>query len=72
MLERVEMILNGIVPNEDVEITENTTLRADLAFNSFDLVSLASKMEEEFHIELDYSELIRIQTVGDILDCISN
>jgi len=65
--ERVQAIVLAVLqpdmPRETV--TATTSLAADLAADSLDMVEVAIDMECTFNVEIDNDALERIETVGD-------
>ena len=53
------------VPKES--ITADTMFFADLRMDSFEILNMICKMEEEFDVELPASDLKNIYTVGDLV-----
>ncbi len=72
MLERLLDIFNDIreEKGEDRldEITENTSLRRDIGFDSFDLALLTAKLEDEFDVDVFEGGII--DSVADILNLV--
>ena len=72
MLERLLDIFNDIREEngEDrlEEITENTSLRRDIGFDSFDLALLTAKLEDEFDVDVFEGGII--DSVADILNLV--
>jgi acyl carrier protein len=52
------------------DIDDSTSLRQDLDISSLILITLASELEDELGIDIDDEELVRIQTIGDLLNTI--
>ena len=69
MFEKVKEIL-AMYTGE--EITENSTLNADLGLTSFDLISLLINFEEEFDIEINDKDVKKLVKVSDILHYIES
>ena len=71
MFEKIVELIKSFLPEDtfviDDEITEDTVLRTDLAMNSLDLMGLVSKIEDEYQIEIQDRDIVKIQTVGDIV-----
>ena len=71
MFEKIVELIKSFLPEDtfviDDEITEDTVLRTDLAMNSLDLMGLVSKIEDEYQIEIQDRDIVKIQTVGDII-----
>ena len=72
MIEKLTKIICEHTGNDDVTITENTVLIADLGLNSLDLVNLACIVEDEFDIEIPDRVIKNFKTVGDVIAFIEN
>ncbi len=70
MIEKLTKIICEHTGNNDVTITEDTVLIADLGLNSLDLVNLACIVEDEFDIEIPDRAIKDFKTVGDVIDFI--
>ena len=67
MIEKLKKIICEHTGNNDITITEDTILIADLGLNSLDLVNLAVKVEDEFDIEIPDRAIKDFKTVGDVI-----
>lgn len=67
MIEKLTKIICEHTGNNDVTITEDTVLIADLGLNSLDLVNLACIVEDEFDIEIPDRAIKDFKTVGDVI-----
>lgn len=67
MIEKLTKIICEHTGNNDITITEDTVLIADLGLNSLDLVNLAVKVEDEFNIEIPDRAIKDFKTVGDVI-----
>lgn len=67
MIEKLTKIICEHTGNNDITITEDTILIADLGLNSLDLVNLAVKVEDEFDIEIPDRAIKDFKTVGDVI-----
>lgn len=67
MIEKLTKIICEHTGNNDITITEDTVLIADLGLNSLDLVNLAVKVEDEFDIEIPDRAIKDFKTVGDVI-----
>ncbi|MBE6903656.1 MAG: acyl carrier protein [Ruminococcaceae bacterium] len=56
---------------EENEVTMETAFIDDLNADSLDVVELIMAIEEEFNIEVDDSQVEEIQTVGDVVNYLS-
>ncbi len=66
MFERIRKILAQYT--DDVEITENSMLEADLGLSSFDVVEIVTEFEEAFGIEIPDRDISRFVCVKDIVE----
>ena len=67
MIEKLTKIICEHTGNNNVTITEETVLIADLGLNSFDLVNLACIVEDEFDIEIPDRAIKDFKTVGNVI-----
>lgn len=70
MLEKVKDIICRFVDIEKEEISESSTLRADIGLNSLDLISVASEIESDFGVSIPEKKVLTLKTVKDLVDCI--
>ena len=70
MLDRIKQVILEYVEIEESKISEDTNLIEDLGLNSYDLMSLAGAMEEEFDIEISDRDVTNIVTVGELMEYI--
>ena len=54
------------------EIKLETRLAEDLGLNSYEFMSVIGEIEEEFDVELDEREIVKLISIADLLDYISN
>lgn len=71
MLDKLNKIIADYTGN-NVTLTPETILMADLGMNSLDLVQLACKVEDEFDIEIPDRAISSIKTIGDVISLIEN
>ena len=67
MLDKLIDIIREYMDDNSIEITENTILIADLGLSSFDLVQLASIVEDELDVEIPDRMIKNFKTVGDVI-----
>ena len=72
MLERFKEIIRNYVDIPSEEITENSQFISDLGFNSYDFMSFLGEIEDEYDIEIDEHEAVKIHTVGEAIKYISS
>lgn len=69
--ERVGRVLARQFHVPDERVTESATLDGDLGATSLDLVEVVMSLEDEFAIEISDTESSRLNTVGDVLACVT-
>ena len=68
MFERVkELIIEELVLDEDMEITEKTSLMDDLEADSLDAVEIIMALEDEFDLEIPDEAAEEFKNIGDIV-----
>lgn len=67
MLEKLTAIIREYMDDNSIEVTESTVLIADLGLSSFDLVQLASIVEDELDVEIPDRMIKNFKTVGDVI-----
>lgn len=72
MLETLKSLISNYVEISPEEITENSHFISDLGFNSYDFMSFLGEVEDEFDIEIDEREAVKIHTVGEAIEYISS
>lgn len=70
MLEKVIDILAEHTDYPKDRITADSDLVGDLALNSFEVFSLVSEVEDEFGIQVQDEDIMKLQKVQDIIDYI--
>lgn len=65
MFEKVKEILSKFT---DADITESSSLEADLGLSSFDVVEIVCEFEDAFDIEIPDRDIRKLVNVGDILE----
>ena len=53
------------------EVTVNKKLKEDLNADSLDLVELMMNLEEQYHITIADEDLVKMQTIGDVVNYIT-
>lgn len=66
IFEILKEIICEYVEIEPEEITPDSSLRYDLGASSFDLMNIATAIEEKFKLQVTNSSLTKVKTVGDI------
>ena len=67
MFEKLKNILEEKVGKKADDITMETVILSDLGMNSFELVQLVARLEDEFDIEIEDDALKTFVTVGDVV-----
>ena len=67
MLDKLTAIIREYMDDNSIEVTETTILIADLGLSSFDLVQLASIVEDELDVEIPDRMIKSFKTVGDVI-----
>ncbi len=65
MFDKIKTIILNYVDVDPDTITEGSEFIADLGFNSYDFMSFLGEVEDEFDIEVDEREAVKIRTVGE-------
>lgn len=65
MLNKIELIISRYTDYK--EIKESSMLEADLGLSSFDVVSIITEFEDEFHIEIPDRDIGKFISVKDII-----
>ncbi len=72
ILEKVKEILDEYIDLNVEDITLQTRLVEDLGINSYEFMSIIGEIEEEFDFEVDEKAVLKLITIEDLLDYISN
>lgn len=68
MLEKVkEIVIDQLGLDDDVVITEGTSLVNDLEADSLDAVEIIMALEDEFEVEIPDEEAEKFANIGDII-----
>ena len=70
MLDAVKNLIIEYVDVPKENITADTMFFADLQMDSFEILNMICKMEEEFDVELPTGDMKNIYTVGDLVSYI--
>ena len=70
MIEKLTEILRDYTGNENLIINETTVIISDLGLSSFDLVSLATTIEDEFDVEIPDRAIKNFKTITDVINFI--
>lgn len=72
MLEKLKEIIVNYVDVEEDQITVDSLFIQELGFNSYDFMTMLGEIEDEFDIEVDEHEVVKIKSVQDAIDYISS
>ncbi|WBB32613.1 acyl carrier protein [Parvimonas micra] len=72
MLEKVREILVESLNIEGSEVVPTARLNEDLGIDSLSSIELALEIELEFDIKIEDEELMKLQTVQDVIDIINS
>lgn len=72
IFEKVKEILDEYIEINVEDITLQTRLIEDLGINSYEFMSIIGEIEEEFDFEVDEKAVLKLITIEDLLDYISN
>lgn len=71
MFEKLQEIVKQYTYDENIIITGDTVLLADLGLNSYELVELVCEVEEKFDVEIPDRVISNFKTVQNVLDYIA-
>ena len=71
MLDQIKEIITNYVEVNPEEITEESAFIEDLGFTSYDFMSFLGEIEDEFDVEIDEREAVKIHTVGEAVAYLS-
>lgn len=71
MLDQIKEIITNYVEVNPEEITEESSFIEDLGFTSYDFMSFLGEIEDEFDVEIDEREAVKIHTVGEAIAYLS-
>ncbi|MBR3815988.1 MAG: acyl carrier protein [Clostridia bacterium] len=72
MLEKLKEIALSVMDDKSIEINIDSRLIADLKINSYDLIELVCKVEDEFDVEIPDKKLRSLITVNDVITLIQS
>lgn len=72
MLDQIKELITNYVDVDAEEITEDSKFIDDLGFNSYDFMSFLGEIEDEFDVEIDEREAVKIHTVGEAAEYIAS
>ncbi|MGN0508893.1 MAG: acyl carrier protein [Ruminococcus sp.] len=72
MIDKMRELITNYVDVSPAEISEESKFIDDLGFNSYDFMSFLGEIEDEFDIEIDEREALKIHTVGEAIKYIES
>lgn len=72
MIDKMRELITNYVDVSPAEISEDSKFIDDLGFNSYDFMSFLGEIEDEFDIEIDEREALKIHTVGESIKYIES
>lgn len=70
ILQKVEKVFRDVFFDDSITIKDDTTSKDIEGWESLTHISLISSIEDEFNIKFNTKEVINMQNVGDMIDCI--
>ena len=70
ILQKVEKVFRDVFFDDSITIKYDTTSKDIEGWESLTHISLISSIEDEFNIKFNTKEVINMQNVGDMIDCI--
>jgi len=72
MLEKIREILADQLELDPEEVVESASFRDDLGVDSLDLYELLMSLEEEYGFEVPAEDMAELETVGDVVNYLSD
>ena len=69
---KLKDIIGNYVEMDSSEINSQMSLNSEMGIDSFSLVSLICSIENEFGVEIPDYELVKFQTLGDVVSYIKH
>ncbi|CBK75141.1 Phosphopantetheine attachment site [Butyrivibrio fibrisolvens 16/4] len=71
VFEKIAKIIEDVADIPQDEIEETSSFMDDLDLSSLEIMSIVSKIEKEFSIKVAEQELLKVETVSDMVKLIS-
>ncbi len=71
VFEKIAKIIEDVADIPQDEIEETSSFMDDLDLSSLEIMSIVSKIEKEFSIKVAQQELLKVETVSDMVKLIS-
>ncbi len=70
MIKKIENVIKNNIEAEDLSIDLTTSFKDDLGLDSFEMAQLLCSLEDELGISLEDSDILKINTIEDLINCI--
>jgi len=70
ILEKLQELIREYSGNNDLQISEDSSLTSDLHLSSLDVINLIGIIEDNFDIEVDDENILKMVTVKDVVEYI--
>lgn len=68
IFDKISQMIKEQMHHEDMEVTEDTSLKDELGVDSIDLMEFVINLEDEFSVEIPDDDIEDIVKLGDMLD----
>lgn len=68
MINAINEIIKAVREDNNIKITNESTLAGDLDLDSFSMVSVISQIEDKFGVSISDQELMQMKTIADVID----
>lgn len=72
MFEKLKNIALSAMDDKTIEVRADSKFMADLKINSYDLIELVCKVEDEFDVEIPDKKLRTLVTINDVIALIES
>ena len=70
ILNQLQDLIRDYSGNNELVLTEETSLVNDLELSSLDIISLTGSIEDTFDIQIEDEDIVNLLTVKDVVDYI--
>ena len=70
VLEQLQDLIRDYSGNDELVLTEESSLVNDLGLSSLDVISLIGTIEDTFDIQVEDEDIVNLLTVKDVVDYI--
>lgn len=71
-LDFIKDLIANYVELDGKEVTTESRFIEDLGFNSYDFMSLIGEIEDEYDVEVNEKQVVKIKTVGEAIEYINS